>query len=198
MGTRALLLLSRYWDRLQIVARAGGYYSEPFRGKRSVTQGDPLLPTIFNVMVETVVHHWEYLMAEGSGRDDSSGNEATKPARRTIRACDDGRRQTEKGLKLRKALIYADNGMVASTDPGWIHTTFDTMTRLFDQVDLKKNVRTNVGMVCHPFRAAGVRSDEAYTRWMTGAGRRYKERQRERVSCPECMKELARGSLAAH
>ena len=53
-------------------------------------------------------------------------------------------------------------------------------------------------MVCHPCRAAGVREDEVYTRKMTGAGRSYKERQRERVSCPECGKDLARGSLAAH
>ena len=29
-------------------------------------------------------------------------------------------------------------------------------------------------------------------------GRSHKERQRERVNCPECGKDLARGSLAAH
>ena len=33
---------------------------------------------------------------------------------------------------------------------------------------------------------------------MSGAGRSYKERQRERVICIERRKELARGSLAAH
>ena len=33
---------------------------------------------------------------------------------------------------------------------------------------------------------------------MTGAGRRYKEIQRERVICPEYGKGLTRGSLAAH
>ena len=52
-------------------------------------------------------------------------------------------------------------------------------------------------MVCHPCRAAGVQADEAYTRRMTGVGRNYKERQQERVSCPECGKDSARGSLAA-
>ena len=44
----------------------------------------------------------------------------------------------------------------------------------------------------------GVRADKAYTRRMTGAGSSYKEIQRERVSCPECGKELGMGSLAAH
>ena len=33
---------------------------------------------------------------------------------------------------------------------------------------------------------------------MTGTGRSYRERQRERVKRPECGKELARGSLSEH
>ena len=41
-----------------MVAREGGYYGAPFRGERCVTQGDPLLPTIFNVVVDAVVRHW--------------------------------------------------------------------------------------------------------------------------------------------
>ena len=46
-----------------MVTRAGGYYGEPFHGKRGLTQGDPLLPTIFNVVVDAVLCHWESLMA---------------------------------------------------------------------------------------------------------------------------------------
>ena len=42
-----------------MVERAEGYYIEPFCGDRGMTQGDPLLPNIFNVVVETVVHHRE-------------------------------------------------------------------------------------------------------------------------------------------
>ena len=41
-----------------MVARAGRYYGEAFKGARGVTQGDPLSPTIFNVVVDTVVRHW--------------------------------------------------------------------------------------------------------------------------------------------
>ena len=54
-----------------MVTRAGGYYGEPFHGKRGLTQGDPLLPTIFNVVVDAVLCHWESLMAEGAGRYNS-------------------------------------------------------------------------------------------------------------------------------
>ena len=41
-----------------MVARAGGYYGTAFKGKRGVTQGDPLSPTIFNVVVDAAVRHW--------------------------------------------------------------------------------------------------------------------------------------------
>ena len=60
-----------------MVVRDGGYYGVPFCGKRGVTQGYPLSPTVFNVVVDTVVHHWESLLvAEREERegDDSSGD----------------------------------------------------------------------------------------------------------------------------
>ena len=41
-----------------MVARAGGYYGEAFKGARGVTQVDPLSRTIFNVVVDAVVRHW--------------------------------------------------------------------------------------------------------------------------------------------
>ena len=51
-----------YWERLRMVARAGLYYGSAFQGFRVVTQGDPLSPTIFNVVVDAVVRHWVDLM----------------------------------------------------------------------------------------------------------------------------------------
>ena len=33
-----------------------------------MTQGEPLLPTILNVVVDALVHHWESLLAEKAGR----------------------------------------------------------------------------------------------------------------------------------
>ena len=55
---RARNLLKKYWHRLTMVARAGGYCGTAFQGERGVTQGDPLSPTIFNVVVDAVVQHW--------------------------------------------------------------------------------------------------------------------------------------------
>ena len=64
--------------------------------------------------------------------------------------------------------------MVASTDPGWLQSEFDTLTGLFDPVGLRTNVCKTVGIVCRTFRADGVRVDKAYTQRMMGEGRIFK------------------------
>ena len=58
VGPRSCRLLRAYWGEMTLVARAGGYYGEEFKGAWGMTQGDPLSPTIFNVVVDVVVHHW--------------------------------------------------------------------------------------------------------------------------------------------
>ena len=40
-----------------MVARLGGYYWKTFQGAHGVTEGDPLSPTIFNVVVDAVVRN---------------------------------------------------------------------------------------------------------------------------------------------
>ena len=45
---RACRLLWTYWSWLGMVAKAGGYYGTAFKVARSVTQGYPLSPIIFN------------------------------------------------------------------------------------------------------------------------------------------------------
>ena len=55
---REFRLLRTYWSRLKMVVRAGGYYRAALTGDWGVTQVDQLPPTIFNVVVDTVVSHW--------------------------------------------------------------------------------------------------------------------------------------------
>ena len=60
-------------------------------------QGDPLSPTLFNVVVDAVVRHWlEGLQAE---KDE---------------------KEAEGGKELFLVVFYADDGMVGATDPHWL------------------------------------------------------------------------------
>ena len=52
-----------------MVEKSGGYFRLSFKVYRGVTQGDPLSPTIFNMVVDAVIWHWMAVVApteEGS------------------------------------------------------------------------------------------------------------------------------------
>ena len=74
VGPRYLHLLHMYWERLQMVEQTGGYYRETFHGERGITQGDTLSPTIFNVVVDAVVCHWDSLVLERAEGNTSYDN----------------------------------------------------------------------------------------------------------------------------
>ena len=46
-----------------MVARARCYYSTPFKYHKGVSQGGPLYPTIFNMVVDVFIRHWVTLLA---------------------------------------------------------------------------------------------------------------------------------------
>ena len=73
VGPRAIRLLWTYWGNLTMVARAGGYYGTAFKGAWGVTQGNPLSPTIFNVVVGAVVHQWVTLEIEDAEKRGERG-----------------------------------------------------------------------------------------------------------------------------
>ena len=159
-----------------MVARAGRYYRTAFRGERGVTQGDPLSPTIFNVVVDAVVRHWVTgIIAEVEAQGDL-GKEGRHKA----------------------ALFYAYDGMVASLDPRWLQGAFNTLLGLFDRAGLRTNVGNTVVIVCHPCQSAGNLTTEAYGRRVTGVGPTYRERLKGQVACGECREVLAVGSLSSN
>ena len=146
-----------------MTARAGGYYGTAFKGERGVTQGDPLSPTMFNVVVDGVVRHW----VTGVIADVEAWGELGK----------EGIHQA--------ALLYADNGMVTSSDPQCLQGAFNTLVGLFDRVGLRTNFRKTVRMVCHPCQATGNLSIAAYGRRVTGVGHTYRERLKAQVDFGE-------------
>ena len=53
-----------------MVAIERGYYDAPFKGLWGVTQGNPLHPKIFGIVVGAVVRHWlEVAVEETSGME---------------------------------------------------------------------------------------------------------------------------------
>ena len=64
MGPRVHHILRTYWYISTMVAHAGSYYGESFQGFRGLTQGNLMYTTIFNVVVDAVVHHWVSWVAE--------------------------------------------------------------------------------------------------------------------------------------
>ena len=133
MVPQARWLIHTYKRQITIVARAGGYYGTAFQGTSGVTQGDLLSPTIFSVVVDVVVRNWVTVVIAGAEERGERGQE--------------GRHQY--------AIFYAYDGMVASSDPRWLHGAVNTLFGLFDEVGLRTNFGRTVGMVCHPCQAAG-------------------------------------------
>ena len=75
VGERVRKMLREYWERTTMVARAGSYYGKGFMVGRGVTQGDPLSPTIFNVVVDAVVRHWLTIAVQEAERRVERGRE---------------------------------------------------------------------------------------------------------------------------
>ena len=116
VNPRTLWLLRTYWDQLTMVAKSSRYFGRPFKGYWGVTQGDPVFPTIFNVVVNAVIWHWVMVATPiGSGTG---------------------------GLGLTiidlAAYFYANDGIMASTQTERLHRAFDVLTGLFDRVGLRK------------------------------------------------------------
>ena len=88
--------------------------------------------------------------------------------------------------------------MVASSDPRWIQWAFNALVGLFECVGIRTNVGKMVSMTCRSCPASGKKLEKAYRRKITGEGPTYWERQKERVECGDCWKEMVAGSLASH
>ena len=83
---------------------------------------------------------------------------------------------------VKATFFHTKNGMVTSTDPGWLQSAFDFLMGLFDRVGLHRNFCKTVGMVCRPFREDRVRAYKSYTQRMMVEGRSFKEQKRDRIS----------------
>ena len=54
--------MEAFWDNVVLVCKAAVCYGLPFKAGRRVTQGGPVFPTIFNLMVDAIIREWERLL----------------------------------------------------------------------------------------------------------------------------------------
>ena len=85
-------------------------------------------PTLFKVVVVAVIRHWVKVVAE---------------TRKGVEGLD-------LFIRYLAAYFYANNGIVALTQPEMLQRSFDLLTGLFDQVGLHINTRKVASMDFHP------------------------------------------------
>ena len=166
-----------------MVARDGGYYGAQYKCFRRVTQRDPLSPTITNMFVDAVLHHWVNVVA--------ASEEASSPRAASM----EGFRRDVQSLA---AYFYADDKLITSMRATHIQRNFDTLTELFEHVGIRTNVSKTASMACKPYRALGGHSTEAYGLRITERGGSFRYRLLQRVLCPDCDVDLAACSLEYH
>ena len=110
-----------------MVAKDGGYFGRPFKGYQVVTQGDPLYPTILNVVVDDVICHWVAVVTPTEAGTGGLGLTIIDLV----------------------AYFYAKNGLVALNQTERLKRAFDVLNGPFDRVCLQTNMVKTIGMVFH-------------------------------------------------
>ena len=106
-----------------------------------MTQGGPLSPTIFNLMVDAVIGEWlRQVVSAESARDGITSADI-----RRLLAC-----------------FCADDGLVLSRDPAVLQRAFDALTGLFDRVGLRTNTKKTEVMIMFPGEIRTCLSADAY------------------------------------
>ena len=146
VGPKMLRVIRYFWDHAVLVCRSGGFFGEPFRAWRGVTQGGLFSPRIFNTMVDAIVREW---------------------LRRTI---GNGAMTVVIGEEIRSflAAFYADDGLIQSRDPARLQTSLNTLVSLFKRVGLRTNTLKTKTMVCVAGRIRTCQSRQLYKERMEG------------------------------
>ena len=91
-----------------MVARAGRYYSALSKGCRGVTQGDPMSPTILNMVVDTVIYHWAKVVTREEGGPERFGRVVL------VTGEDAGTEGFGRAVQNLAVLFYVDDGLLYS------------------------------------------------------------------------------------
>ena len=105
--------------------KVGGHFGPVFQIHLGVTQVGPLSPTIFNVVVDTVIRHWVTVVGGYQGDTVQGLGES---------------------IQTLAALFCAGDGLIVSPESSRLQGTFEVLMGLFDQVGLLTNEGKMVSM----------------------------------------------------
>ena len=144
-----------------MVIKSGKYYGQPFSKRIGVNQGDPVSPTLFNIIVDAV---FRGALQEICGPKESQHGSGWLVGENNI-------------------CFYADDGRIAGRDPIWVQTALTTMVRMFERVSLQTKLNKTKAVICTTGFIWIKRGDEVYKQRATGEGPIFPERKKNRVSC---------------
>ena len=111
-----------------MVTNSGKYYGQPFSMGRGVTQGDPVSPTIFNIIVDAVVR--ETIQEICGPQEDQHGF---------------GWSAGEHNI-----CFYADDGRISGQYPIWVQAALRKIVRIFVRFGLQINLNNTKAEICTP------------------------------------------------
>ena len=173
VGPNILRLIRKFWLKAKLVCRVNGRYGRGFKQSRGVTQGGPLSPRLFNIVVDAVVRKW---LRRAIG-DDAAKDGVAQMAAKFI------------------ALFYVDDGFIASRNPVLLQKCLDILVSVFERVGLYTNVQKSKTMTCLPGKIRHHFSNETYEQRF---GSEEQEGIEEQVECHICKKMLKPASLQNH
>ena len=171
VGFRTRRILANFWFNETCVVRQGGYYGRPFDMRRGCVIGDPVSPTIFNIVEDAVLRYWMQSVA------------STGQMRSLLDA---------------HSIFYVDDGQAAGTNLPLLTYGFNLLRDLFSRIGFALNSsKTEKSMVCAPNALVTQLSTPAYKRRLGGQGN-YDVRKRQMVECPQCQAHMQQRRLSAH
>ena len=123
-----------------MVIRQTGYQRLAFPAIQVMTHGGLVSPTLFNVVVDNVIHTWLAITVEGQRLAHDRLGDA-------VGRC--------------LGLFYAYDGMFGSRDPEWLHHLMNVLVGLFQRYALAANVAKSRMMTCQPSALMSGMSTEA-------------------------------------
>jgi hypothetical protein len=168
-GLNMVRLICNFWRDATMVCCALGNYGRPFHAGQGMTQGGPLSPKLFNILIDAVVREWLRQLRDGGIVDPE---------------------ELDLLMAAFFAIFYVDDAYLAARDPDFLQVALNSLVSLFERVGLGTNVKKTQTMICTPGQITTQLSTDSYHR-RHGYGTHTREQWDTRmVKCRQCQAKM--------